>query len=143
MMEIYTLLKLIGQAIKSIRTSLSAKVNNYYYTSGSVAATKSASFTVCTLTVPKTGIYLVLGGVDANVGGGNTTMLATLGYPDTTKAASLISAQGRSIMSSGGGVQTWGLVDVKAANGKINLVSYGYYTSAWTARGSLLAIRLV
>lgn len=142
-MRLYTILKLIGQAIKSVETSLSAKVNSYYYTSGSVAATKSAAFTVCTLTVPKTGIYLVLGGVDANVGGGTTTMLATLGYPDTAKAVSLIGAQGRSVMSSGGGVQTWALVNVKAVNANINLVSYGYYASAWTARGSLLAIRLV
>lgn len=142
-MRLYTILKLIIQAIKTVKTSLSAKVNDYYYTSASVAATKSATFTVCTLTIPKPGIYLVLGGVSSSVGGGTTTMIAALGYPDTTKAAALIGAQGRSIMSSGGGVHTWGLVNVKVANAKIDLRSYGYYTSAWTAGGSLLAIRLV
>ena len=142
-MRLYTILKLIGQAIKSIRTSLSAKVNNYYYTSGSVAATKSATFTVCTLTVPKTGIYLVLGTVSSSISNATEVMLASLTYPDTTKASGIAGQYGRATMNAGGGVHVWHLAEVKAANAKINLTSYGYPSAAWTAEGSLLAIRLV
>lgn len=141
-MSIYTILKLIAQAIKSIRTSLSAKVNNYYYTSGSVAATKSATFTVCSLTVPKTGVYLVLGGVDASISS-TTIIMANITYTDASKADAIVGKLGRATMNSGGGVHAWHLTEVKSANAKINLVTYGYPSVAWTARGSLIAIRLI
>lgn len=134
-MRIYTILKLILGKLNII----SNKKNSVYYSEGSTGAPYQQVYTSCNLTIPTAGVYLILAHQDANIDADSLLLSAIR----CRQNASLITvADGRSSMLCGGGCVSWALVNA-SANGEVFLQGYGYAPGTWTARGKLLAIKLI
>ena len=126
--------------LKTIIQKMTGRQNQYYRVEKNVTATKGATFTVCTLEGLPKGVYLVLGGIAANV---NVDSILLSGISAGASTAQLIKGEGRSTMQAGGGATCWALMEVLSNGGSVSLVSYGYYSGAWTCYGQLAAIKLV
>ena len=134
-MKLLTILKDILSALKTLQD----RKNLYYYKAVTVASQYGKTITLCSLTLPTTGIYLILGGVNSSISSTNINVAdITVG----TNCSRLLGAIGRSTMNSGGGTHAWALVEVTEANGVVNLTSYGCVNSTYNLRGQLIAIKL-
>lgn len=134
-MKLLTILKDILSALKTLQD----RKNLYYYRNATVASQYGKTITLCSLTLPTTGIYLILGGVASSI---NSSSICVANITVGANCTSLCGALGRSTMNSGGGTLAFMLAEVTEANGVVNLTSYGYLNSTYNLRGHLTAIKL-
>lgn len=142
MLRIFHLLKMAFQRVKLLSEIVKELPLDVYYNKESNTVTKSKYHRACRCTLKKKGLYLVLMGNEASIGGGTNTMGVWYSSDQSTNITKLIACNGRSIMSSGGGVTTWALVRANVDNAVVGSSGYGYYTSSYTNTGYIVAIRI-
>lgn len=134
-MRLFTLLQKIITKINENSSDISSYreiiFDNYYSNSTTVANVKNSYINGVKLTLPKKGIYLVLMHITASVASAGTTLAITISDATSRGAQNttvLMGGSGISVMNSGGGVVTWGLVEATEDNAIISSYTYGYYT---------------
>lgn len=141
-MRLFNLLKNIILAINNAKNQIKNIKNQYYHISASgVSGTYATTFTVCSLKSLPVGVYLVLGQVAGSVS--NTTTIVNATMSAGTNSEILLYGYGRGTLNAGGGVHTWGLLEVTKNGGGVNLTTYRYVSSAITYGGRLAAIKLI
>lgn len=142
MLRIFSLLKTAFQRLKILSEIVKEMPLDVYYNKENNTVTRNAYHRACRCTLKKKGLYLVLMGNEAGIGGGTNTMGVWYASEQSTNITKLITCNGRTIMSSGGGVTTWALVRANTDNAVVGSGGYGYYSSSYTNVGYILAIRI-
>lgn len=114
--------------------------NRYYWANGSKAlAATIQNYNLCTLSIPKPGVYLVLSNIDMSIGVANNIMSNSImgtNYTGTRRYTT------RTTASAGGGLVNFRLM-IFSSPGTITLQTYNYVGKAYDADYSLVAIRLL
>lgn len=109
--------------------------------SGSVTVTAAKMYNVCSITLQPNSKYVVLGDMSSN-SGVQHLMLCAIVVTSGTPLENFGSGWGRTLASSGNGVNTWKYIKTGNTSVTVTLQCYGYYTTSHAETGHIFAWRI-